>query len=54
MIRPTYKDPYTCELEALHKVIVDGAPVKTSVEDSVEDLMLFRDIIEAMKATVNA
>lgn len=54
VIRPTYKDPYTCELESLHKVIVDGAPVKTTVEDSIEDLMLFRDIIEAMKATVNA
>lgn len=50
VIRPTYKDPYTHELETLHDVIFNGAPVKTSVEDSMEDLRLFRDIIEAMKA----
>ncbi len=49
VIRPTYKDPYTHELEVLHDVIVNGAPVKTTVEDSIEDLRLFRDIIEAMK-----
>ncbi len=54
VIRPTYKDPYTCELEALHDVIQNGAPVKTSVEDSMEDLRLFRDIIEAMKSTASA
>lgn len=52
VIRPTYKDPYTHELEALHDVIADEAPVKTSVEDSIDDLVLFRDIIEAMKAGV--
>lgn len=50
VIRPTYKDPYTHELEVLHDVIVNGTPVKTTVEDSIEDLTLFRDIIEAMKA----
>jgi len=50
VIRPTYKDPYTHELEVLHDVIVNGTPVKTSVEDSIEDLMLFRDIIQAMQA----
>jgi len=51
--RPTFTDPYTIELETLHDVIVNGTPVKTSVEDSIEDLMLFRDIIEVMKAGAN-
>ncbi len=54
VIRPTYKDPYTHELEVLFDVIVNGTPVKTTVEDSIEDLVLFRDIIEAMKVTANA
>jgi predicted dehydrogenase len=49
VIRPTYKDPYTHELEMLWDVIANGAPVKTSVEDSIEDLVLFRAIIEVMK-----
>jgi len=54
VVRPTYKDPYTHELEVLFDVIVNGTPVKTTVEDSIEDLRLFRDIIEAMKVTANA
>lgn len=52
VIRPTFTDPYTVELETLHDVIVNGLPVKTTVEDSMEDLQLFRDIIDAMKATL--
>lgn len=54
VIRSTFTDPYTHELEVLHDVIVNGAPVKTTVEDSIEDLRLFRDIIDAMKAGANA
>jgi predicted dehydrogenase len=49
--RPTFKDPYTHELETLYDVIVNGAAVKTTPEDSIEDLVLFRDIVEAMKAS---
>ena len=50
--RPTFKDPYTHELETLYEVIVNGAPVKTTPEDSILDLVLFRDIVEAMKASL--
>jgi predicted dehydrogenase len=49
VLRPTFKDPYTHELEALHDAIVIGGPVKTSIEDSIEDLALFRDIIAAIQ-----
>ena len=51
VLRPTFKDPYTHELEALHEAIVGGGPVKTSIEDSIEDLGLFRDIIAAIRAS---
>lgn len=49
VIRPTYKDPYTHELESFWEVIVNGGPNKTTVEDSMEDLTLFREIIDAMR-----
>ncbi len=49
VIRPTYKDPYTHELEELYEVVVNGQQPKTSVEDSLEDLHLFGQIIEAMR-----
>lgn len=50
VIRPTYKDPYTHELETFWEVLVNGAPNKTTVEDSIEDLTLFREIIAAMQS----
>ncbi len=49
VIRPTYTDPYTRELEELWDVVVNGATPKTSVEDSLEDLHLFQQIITAMR-----
>ncbi len=49
VIRPTFKDPYTHELEAFWHAIVNGVPEKTTVEDSIEDLRLFAEIIETMK-----
>lgn len=47
---PHLKDPYTLELEAFHAAITEGAEVKTTAEDFVEDLEIFTDIIEALRA----
>ena len=47
--RPTYKDPYTHELEVFHDVATGNATPKTAPEDSMEDLRLFRQIIEVLK-----
>ncbi|MDQ4045492.1 MAG: Gfo/Idh/MocA family oxidoreductase, partial [Chloroflexota bacterium] len=44
--RPTYKDPYTHELEVFHTVATGKATPKTLPEDSMEDLRLFREIID--------
>lgn len=48
-IRPTYTDPYTFELIALHDAIGNGGPIKTTAEDFMLDLELFREIIEAIR-----
>jgi predicted dehydrogenase len=52
VIRPTFKDPYTTELEYLWEVVVNGVAPKTSVEDSLEDLELFQQIIAAMRLSL--
>jgi predicted dehydrogenase len=48
VIRPTYADPYTCELLAFHDVVTAGVPPKTPPEDYLEDLALFRMIVDAL------
>lgn len=48
--RPTFKDPYTHELEVFHDVATGNARSKTPPEDSMEDLRLFREIIDVLKA----
>ena len=50
-IRPTFTDPYTIELIALHAAITEGGPVRTPAEDFIIDLTLFRDIIDAIRHT---
>jgi predicted dehydrogenase len=47
--RPTLKDPYTHELEHFHDVATGRAVPKTPPEDSIEDLRLFRKIIDTLK-----
>ena len=47
--RPTFKDPYVCELEAFHETVVNGVAPKTGAEDSMEDLLLFRRIVSALQ-----
>ncbi len=47
--RPTFKDPYTCELETFHEVVVGRACPKTTPEDFIEDLRLFGMIVEKLR-----
>jgi predicted dehydrogenase len=49
VVRPTFKDPYTHELEYLYDVVTKGIKPKTSIEDYKEDLKLFKEIIEVLK-----
>jgi predicted dehydrogenase len=49
VVRPTFKDPYTHELEYLHDVVTKGVKPKTSMEDYKEDLKLFKQIIEVLQ-----
>ena len=47
--RPTFKDPYTHELEEFHRVVTENRAPKTTPEDFVEDLRLFAQIIAALR-----
>ena len=47
--RPTFKDPYTHELEYFHNVATNNVAPKTPPEDSIEDLRLFHEIIDVLK-----
>ncbi|MEJ7839678.1 MAG: Gfo/Idh/MocA family oxidoreductase, partial [Thermomicrobiales bacterium] len=49
VVRPTLSDPYTVELEHVHGVVSGTETVKTTPEDSREDLVLFQWIIEAIR-----
>lgn len=51
VIRPTFTDPYTHELAHFHAVATGTAAPKTPPEDSIADLTLFREIIEAIRRT---
>ena len=48
--RPTFKDPYTHELEYFHEVVTQGRTPKTTPEDFAQDLRLFGQIIAALRA----
>ena len=49
VVRPTFKDPYTHELEHFHDVVVGEATPKTTPEDFGEDLRLFRGIVRTLQ-----
>ena len=49
--RPTFKDPYTYELAHFHDVVTGHGVPKTTPEDFMEDLRLFRRIIDALRVT---
>ncbi len=51
-MRPTFKDPYTYELEYLYEAITQRLQPKTSPEDFKKDLLLFQMIIDASKLSM--
>ena len=44
IIGPVYEDPFRIELGAFHDSIATGQPNRTTLADSLEDLLLFRDV----------
>jgi predicted dehydrogenase len=48
-IRPTFTDPYTLELQHFYEVVTRGVQPKTTPEDFLYDLDLFRMIIDALR-----
>ncbi len=48
--RPTFKDPYTHEIEHFHEVATTGVAPKTTPEDFMDDLRLMRWIVDALRA----
>ncbi|KAH8548973.1 NAD-P-binding protein [Umbelopsis sp. PMI_123] len=51
ILRPTYKDPYTLEMEALYKAIIGKEPIKTTPADAKEDLEIFRQMMDKLAPT---
>lgn len=45
-IRKSYEDPYTLELKAFWKLVVEGQPVKTTVADALKDIEIFGMIMK--------
>ncbi len=50
MVRPTFTDPYTHEIEHFYDVVTQGVAPRTPPEDFVEDLRIMRQIVDAMRA----
>ena len=48
--RPTFRDPYTVELNHFYDAITQGAALKSTPEDFLDDLKLFRMLVDAMHA----
>ena len=49
VVRPTFTDPYTYEIEHFHEVVTRGVEPRTPPEDFVEDLRIMRQIVDAMR-----
>jgi predicted dehydrogenase len=49
VIRPTFTDPYTIELQHFYEVITNNVPPKATAEDFLYDLDLFTMIIKALR-----
>jgi hypothetical protein len=41
---PVYEDPFRVELDAFRNSIVNGTPNRTTLEDSLADLLLFKAV----------
>jgi len=48
VILPSYKDPFTAEIEHFYDIVVNGVKLKTPPEDAKADLVIFKMIIEAL------
>ncbi|EAR51101.1 Myo-inositol 2-dehydrogenase [Oceanicola granulosus HTCC2516] len=48
---PHFADPFRIELDALHAAITEGAPVRTTLADAMEDLELIAQIAKGFAAT---
>lgn len=44
-ILPTYQDAYTSELLELHACLAEGKAIRTTVEDAIQDLEIFKMIL---------
>jgi predicted dehydrogenase len=44
IIGPVYEDPFRIELGAFHDSVATGRPNRTTLADSLEDLLLFKDV----------
>ena len=49
IIGPVYEDPFRIELNAFHDCVLTGTPSRTTLADSMEDLMLFREVARHFK-----
>lgn len=50
IVGPHHADPFRIELDAFHDAIVKGAPVKTTLTDSLEDLELIAEVARVLVA----
>ncbi|MFI5014944.1 MAG: Gfo/Idh/MocA family oxidoreductase [Hyphomicrobiales bacterium] len=49
-----WRDPFSVEWEAFHASVTKGAAPKTSLADAGQDLLLFQEMIKAMRASAPA
>ena len=49
VLRPTFTDPYTHEIEHFYEVVTEGVAPRTPPEDFVEDLRIMRQVVDAMR-----
>ncbi len=45
-ILSSYEDAYTAELKELHSCLISGKAIKTTAEDAMQDLILFKMMFE--------
>lgn len=54
IVQTSFEDAYTAELSELYECLIHGKPIKTSVADAVEDLILFDMMYEQYNAQMAA
>ncbi|RDW69227.1 hypothetical protein BP6252_08247 [Coleophoma cylindrospora] len=53
MIRKTYEDNYTIEMQELYRMVVEGKAIKTTAADAKKDLEIFQMVMQAGAKTVS-